>query len=126
MAEKTKILLVDDDKFMLEFVKAQLNVDKYNVSTCIDSVLALDLIKKGDEAPDIVISDIMMPDMDGLELLKKIKEIKPSLPVVFITAYANVDTAIEAVEAGAADFVRKPVKPELLEKALEKAVSTLS
>ena len=123
MADKLKILLIDDDKFMLEFAKSQIDAEKYEVTTCIDPVLALDLVKE--DKPDIILSDIMMPDLNGVELLKKIKEIDSSIPVIFITAYANVDTAIEAVEAGALDFVRKPLKPELLEKALNKALAVI-
>lgn len=123
MENKLNILVVDDDKFMLQYVSSLIDKDLYNVTTCIDSVLALDLIEEA--MPHIIISDIMMPSVSGLELLRRVKSINRSVPIIFITAYANLDMAIEAVEAGATDFIRKPVKADILDKALSKASLSL-
>ncbi len=123
MKEKLNILLVDDDKFMLEYVGSLINKELYNVTTCIDSVLALELIEEN--KPDVIISDIIMPSVSGMELLRRVKVMDRGLPVIFITAYANLDMALDAIEAGATDFIKKPVKADILERALTKAVKSI-
>lgn len=124
MSQKLEILLVDDDKFVLEFVKSIINKDLYNITDTMDSVLALEMVETN--RPDIIISDIMMPGISGMELLRRTKTIDRNIPVIFITAYADLDMAMEAIEVGALDFIKKPVQEDLLEKALNKAVKSIS
>ena len=124
MSTKLEILLVDDDKFVLEFVKSIIDKELYNITDTIDPVLALDMVETN--KPDIIISDIMMPSISGMELLRRVKNIDRGIPVIFITSYADLDMAMEAIEAGAIDFVRKPVQEDILENALNKAVKAIA
>lgn len=124
MSQKLEILLVDDDKFVLEFVKSIIDKDLYNVTDTIDPILALDIIEE--KRPDIIISDIMMPGISGMELLRRVKKIDRNIPVIFITSYADLDMAMEAIEAGALDFIKKPVQEDILKNALEKALKSIS
>ncbi len=113
-----KILFVDDDESILDAAKTALEVYGYEVITADSGKKCLEKL----EEADIVFLDIKMPEMDGIETLKEIKKRKPSLPVVMITAYATVDTAIEAMKIGASDYIRKPFDMEELEKSILAAI----
>jgi len=113
-----KILFVDDDESILDAAKTALEVYGYKVETASSGEECLEKI----EEADIVFLDIKMPGMDGIETLKEIKKRKPSLPVIMITAYATVDTAIEAMKIGASDYIRKPFDMEELEKSILAAI----
>ena len=101
-----KILFVDDDAGILEAAKTALELYGYDVITASSGEECLQKI--GDA--DIVFLDIKMPGMNGIEVLKEIKKRNKDLPVIMITAYATVDTAIEAMKEGAFDYIRKPLK----------------
>ncbi|RLF33988.1 MAG: hypothetical protein DRN07_01110, partial [Thermoplasmata archaeon] len=107
-----KILFVDDEEGIVDAAKTALEVYGYEVKTAYSGPECLKKL----EGVDLVILDIKMPGMDGIETLKEIKKRKPQLPVVMITAYATVDTAIEAMKQGATDYIRKPFDIEELEK----------
>ena len=109
-----KILFVDDDKSILDAAKTALEVYGYEVETASSGFECLEKL----DGIDLVFLDIKMPNMDGIETLKEIKKRKPSLPVIMITAYATVDTAIEAMKLGASDYIRKPFNMEELEKSI--------
>lgn len=121
MSEKGSVLVVDDKPNMLKMLSTMLG-DEYEVRTCENGREAL---KKFRDMPsDIVLSDIRMPDMDGMEVLRKIKEENPQTEVILMTAFADVSQAVEAVKEGAYNYVKKPFEPEdmliTLEKALER------
>ncbi|HOD12130.1 MAG TPA: response regulator [Candidatus Omnitrophota bacterium] len=110
-----KILVVDDELGVRESLKLILG-DHYNLILTEDGAQALDCLKN---APDIglILMDIKMPEMNGLEVLAEIKKVYPTLPVVMITGYKCVETAAEAVKLGACGYIVKPFKSdEILKK----------
>lgn len=113
-----KILIVDDEETILDAAKTALEVYGYEVETAVSGFECLEKL----ENIDIVLLDIKMPEMDGIETLKEIKKRKPMLPVIMITAYATVDTAIEAMKRGATDYIRKPFNVDELEKGILAAI----
>ncbi|HYB20022.1 MAG TPA: sigma-54 dependent transcriptional regulator [Thermodesulfobacteriota bacterium] len=107
-ASKFQILIVDDEKVQLEMLKGFLVKQGYGVETSEDGQRALEKIKKG--FFDLILSDYRMPGMDGLQLLKEVKRLNPEAAVVIMTAYGTIDTAVEAMKAGASDFLTKPLE----------------
>nr|MCU0583916.1 sigma-54 dependent transcriptional regulator [Syntrophales bacterium] len=107
------ILVVDDDPYMRTSLTDCLVSCGYPVETAIDGVDALAKFRKG--AYEMVITDIRMPKMGGLELLKNVKGQAPETPVIVITAYGTVNTAVEAMKQGATDFIMKPFSLDDLE-----------
>ena len=101
-----KILIVDDERSIRRTLREILEFEKYVVEEATDGMEALVKIKR--DAYDIIILDIKMPKMDGMETLERIKVLKPDVPVVMISGHANIDTAVEAVKMGAFDFISKP------------------
>jgi len=111
--EKGKILVVDDEEIIRESLAEWLTDAGYAALTAADGKQALALIRKEDV--DIILTDLKMPGMDGIELIKQIKQIDPALPVVIMTAYGTVGSAIEAMKTGAYDYLEKPFCPERVE-----------
>ena len=120
MHMKSKVLVVDDEPFMRESISAFLKEYGYTVIISHNAIDAMQKLKE-EHNIDIVLTDIKMPGMSGIELLEKIHSINPERPVILMTAYAELDTAINAVRKGAFDFLIKPYKPEYLLHAVEKA-----
>ncbi|MBU0633449.1 MAG: sigma-54 dependent transcriptional regulator [Candidatus Omnitrophica bacterium] len=114
-----KILLVDDETDLLEWLSVVLEKEGYSVCCASSGQEALEWFKK--EAFNMVISDIRMSPMDGIELLKKIKIINPEVIVLMITAYASVDTAVSAFRYGAYDYLLKPFKLDEIKLVIKKA-----
>jgi two-component system response regulator PilR (NtrC family) len=117
-----RILVVDDEQSMLDFLRLLLESAGYEVSVAGSMTAAEQCFRKG--GIDLVLSDIIMPDGNGLELLKTIKELDARVAVIMMTAYASTKTAIEAMKLGAYDYVSKPFDVDelqlLVQKALEK------
>lgn len=103
----TKILVIDDERGIRSTLKEILGFEGYSVEVAENGIIGLDMIKAKDY--DIVLCDIKMPEMDGIEVLKKIMEIKPETTVVMISGHGNIDTAVEAIKHGAYDFIVKPL-----------------
>jgi len=121
-----KMLVVDDEEIIRQLLKDFLQLKGHDVVTARDGKEALEKIK---DAPDIVLLDIMMPHMDGLEVLDKIKEISPSTDAIMVTAVADRALALETMKRGALDYVPKPINLKylgelidfkLLQRSLEK------
>lgn len=108
-----KILVVDDDQDALEALTSLLIVNGYNVTSCSNAKEAY--YKFISDSFDIVLTDIRMPEMSGIDLLEKIHLINKDIPVILITAYPDIDIAIDALRKGAYDFIVKPYKLEQLE-----------
>ncbi|MFQ5888181.1 MAG: response regulator, partial [Candidatus Hydrothermarchaeales archaeon] len=108
---RIKVLLADDDAQIQRDVSEILSDEGYEVSTVGSGEEALEVIDRVSHF-DLIITDLMMPGMDGLELLKRIKEIEPSSTVIIFTAHATMERAIDAMRHGASDFVVKPYKIE--------------
>ncbi|MBW1644640.1 MAG: response regulator, partial [Deltaproteobacteria bacterium] len=114
-----KILLIDDEEDIIRVLSMSLKSDGYDVVSALSGKEGLDVFKK--ESPDIILTDIKMPGMDGIEVLKKVKEINSETEVIIITGHGDIDTAIEALHYGASDFINKPVRDEALSIALHRA-----
>jgi len=117
--KKYTVLLVDDDHQVLESLLLLLSAYDYKVVTADNALAALDKLIEADV--DIVLTDIRMPGMDGIELLGKIHALEPEMPVLIMTAYAEFASAINAVKRGAFDFIIKPIDPEYLVNSVRKA-----
>jgi putative two-component system response regulator len=115
-----RVLVVDDEASVLESTCAWLSSCGYSVTACSQSPLASQKVREQDF--DVVLSDIKMPGMTGLELLEAIRAIDSDLPVVLMTAFAELEIALNAITMGAFDFVLKPWNPNYLTLRIEKAV----
>jgi two-component system response regulator PilR (NtrC family) len=116
------ILVVDDESSMREFLEIMLNKEGYQVATAAGGGEAIDLLKKSDF--DLVITDIRMKEIDGLEVLKKCKELHPNTIVILISAYASTSTAVEAMKWGAYDYLPKPFKVSEIKDVIRDALET--
>ena len=114
-----KILVIDDEKPTLMMFRLTLSAQGYEVFTAENGQEGLEVF--GRERPGIVLTDIKMPGMNGVEVLKRIKAIDPSTEVIVITGHGDMDLAIQALNLDAGDFINKPVQRELLEQALTRA-----
>ena len=100
------LLVVDDEPQILQMISGILQDEGFEVITAPDGETALKLV--GEEAPDLVLLDIALPGLDGLEVLQELKRHYPFLPVVMISAYGSVENAVKATRLGAYDFIEKP------------------
>jgi len=116
----TRVLIVDDDRAMCEFLESALTGTDFVVRTTDSAVTALDAVESDDV--DVVVTDLNMPNLGGIELCSAIAAKRPDIPVIVITAFGSMDTAIAAIRAGAYDFITKPFEVEALTVALERAV----
>ncbi len=114
-----KILIVDDEGLIVRLLAMSLRSDGYEVVTASNGQEALEVLEKED--PDIVVTDIKMPVMDGLELLRRIKEKDTDKEVIIVTGHGDIDSTIAALQYGASDFINKPLRDEALAIALERA-----
>ena len=120
MQEKSKILVVDDEPGMRTFLEIILRKEGYSVETAADGMKALDNINNN--VFDLTILDILMPVMNGIEVLKRIIEKSPETTVIIITAFASHETAIEAMKLGAYDYITKPFKIDEIKLVIKKAL----
>ena len=120
MRGKAKVLVVDDEQLVRESLRDWLTESGYEVFTAENGSQALELIEK--ERLGIVLADLVMPGMDGIELMKRAKETHPNVAVIIITAYGSITTAIAAMKEGAYDYIEKPFCPERMELLVEKLV----
>jgi len=121
MIKKSEVIvIIDDEKRMCDSLSALLIGDGYKVEAFQRSPEAIEAIKG--KKIDLVITDIKMPEMNGLEILKAVKEVDSDLPVILMTGYASLDTAIEAVASGAYDYLLKPVEFSHMELAVNRAL----
>ena len=124
--EKPSILIVDDEESILISLASILKKESYRTKTASNGLIALNMLQKAHY--DLILTDIMMDDMTGIELLKKTKESFPEIAVLLMTGYANLDTAIEAVRLGASDYLIKPCSKKTIflsiARCLEKNIIT--
>ncbi len=118
--DKAKILVVDDEESMCKFMEIMLKKEGYQVITSQDAQSALKQVKN--ESYDLVIADLMMPEMSGLELLSRVKSVSPDLNFIVMTAFASVDSAIEALKKGAFDYITKPFRVDEIKIAVRKSL----
>jgi len=103
-----KILIVDDDKNLLSVLKTILAEENHDVLTSSDGQTAIDLFRKSKF--DLVITDLMMPGTNGLEVLREVRKMDPDILVILITGFASLETAVQAIREGAYDYITKPFK----------------
>ena len=120
-----KILICDDEQGILIYLKKLLQTQGFVVETFEGGAALLRRLKGGDPADaDVLLQDVRMPDMDGVAVLQEVKKLRPSLPIIIMTAFGTIDAAVEAIKLGAYDYVTKPFPKEkilsVLKNALEK------
>jgi two-component system response regulator PilR (NtrC family) len=120
--DKFKALVVDDEEIVCEAVKAILETEKIDVETTISSLAAVEMIRNN--GYDLIISDVMMPEMNGFDLYENIKEAAPDSIFILITAYGTISSAVDAIKMGIYDYIPKPFTPDEVRipvrRALEK------
>lgn len=118
---RTRILVVDDEEIVRESLREWLRKDGYTVEVAEDGPCALEALRR---APfGILLVDLKMPGMDGLRVLLEAKQLQPDSVVVIMTAYATVDSAVQAIKGGAYDYLVKPFDPEELSQMVQKIVA---
>jgi len=119
---KTKVLVIDDELIILDSVKKILAQENYEVAAFPSSKDGLNSALHKDY--DIVLTDIRMPEIGGMRILRDIKRAKPAVPVVILTGYATVKYAVQAMKLGATDYIEKPFTPDELLEAIGSAIHT--
>jgi PAS domain S-box-containing protein len=122
--EEINILIIDDEKIIRDGAERILTKEKWKVTTAENGAQGLELIEKGEF--QILLLDLMMPGISGMEVLKKVQEIHPDLLVIVITGYATVENAVEAMKSGAYDFIPKPFTPDQLRIVVRRALDRLN
>ncbi len=120
MSSKGRIAVIDDEVNAAQALETLLREDGYEVQSAHDGAGGLQLIEKLD--PDVVLTDLRMPGMDGLELLQRVKQMRPDTMVLLMTAYGTVKTAVQAMKSGAEDYLAKPIDVDELEVVLQKTL----
>lgn len=121
MADRPRILIVDDEQSLCEFLEIFLRKQGYDTDTVLSGEEAIERLDGGHRY-DLVLTDLLMPGVGGLELLDAIRERSPGTEVVLMTAYATADTALDAMKKGAFDYVQKPFKVEEIRVIVDKAL----
>lgn len=119
MAEKNSILVIDDEKRMCDSIKVLLSNIGYEVDTAENGRVGIDRLKAREFG--LVITDLMMPELDGFAVMKYIKENCPNTLVIVITGYASVESAVRAIRSGAYDYILKPFDFEIIKISVERA-----
>jgi DNA-binding NtrC family response regulator len=117
-------LLVVDDEKSVRYSFTSMFEDEYRILTAGDGSEALDIFEREEDNIDVVFLDVRMPGPGGIDVLRKMKEKRPNLPVVIMTAFSDSDTAIEAMKEGAFDYLVKPFYDDRLKDVIEKAIAT--
>ncbi len=120
MKKRVKMLIVDDEAILRESLRDWLSEAGHQVLTAGNGPQALEIIQQ--EKPGIVITDLVMPGMDGIELLRRAREISPQIEVIIMTAYGSIPTAITAMREGAYDYIEKPFCPEKADIVIDRLV----
>jgi DNA-binding NtrC family response regulator len=117
-----RIMVIDDEKIVGDMSKLSLEQEGYTVETFLSAEPALERLKE--EEFDVVVTDLKMRGIDGMEVLRTVKKLYPKTKVIMITAFANLDAAIEALRGDVHDFFPKPVRIKELKASIQRALST--
>jgi len=118
--KRKKALVIDDEQIVLDSVERILSQENFDVDIALSSRIGLGLALGNPY--DIVLTDIRMPEIGGMRILRDVKRAKPSVPVVIITGYATVQSSVQAMKLGATDYIEKPFTPEELVKRVMAAI----
>jgi DNA-binding NtrC family response regulator len=119
--QRKQILVVDDAEVIRTYLRNLLPMKGYDVLVAEDGLKAMALLNEG-ARPDVVVLDVMMPGIDGIETLRKIKQLMPDVPVIMLSVVGKAGTVVDAMNLGAADYINKPFEEEELEIALRKVL----
>lgn len=117
----SKVLVIDDEEKMCEFLELVLSQDGHKVVTATSGEQALEMIRSKSDL-DVIVTDLMMPGMSGMEVLEEAKRLLPDTPVIMITGYSTVENAVQAMKAGAFDYLPKPFKVDEVKLVVKKAL----
>ena len=118
----SRVLVVDDERLIRWSLEQTLEKLGYDVETAEDGARAVAAVRE--ESPDVLLLDLKLPDTDGIQVLRQVKESHPDIQVIIMTAYADVGTAVEAMRLGAYDYIAKPIDFENLGVTLRNALET--
>lgn len=124
------VLIVDDEREFLELMEKRLSRRSMNVTTAADGKTALEFVRANLDAPveeqfKVVVMDVLMPGMDGLETLQQMKAMAPNLPVILLTGHAAMDVAVQGLDLGAYDYMLKPVAISELTMKMDDAIRSV-
>jgi DNA-binding NtrC family response regulator len=117
---KKRVLVIDDERIVLDSITKILKEENFEVDVTLSGRQGLEWAIAKDY--DIVLTDLRMPDIGGMRVLRDVKRAKPTMPVVMITGFSNVKSAVEAMKLGAAEYLEKPFAPDALVKVIQKAL----
>ena len=117
----TQVLIVDDDRIHQSMLEKKLLKNRFEVVTCNDGLEAKEEVEQN--PVDLIISDYMMPNMDGLKLLETLREDGLEIPFIIITAYGNIDSTMKALKLGATEYLTKPIDSNELILTIQKALN---
>ena len=120
--KKIKTLVVDDDAEVLKTLVKILKKKGHDVFPFESSITALEYLKQ--EKMDLILTDLKMPEMDGIQFLSRAKTLRPDAPVILITGFATIDTAVSAIKWGAFDYLRKPFEIKKIYEVVDRALSS--
>ena len=118
--QKKRVLVIDDERIVLDSITKILKEENFEVDVTLSGRQGLEWAIAKDY--DIVLTDLRMPDIGGMRVLRDVKRAKPAMPVVMITGFSNVKSAVEAMKLGAAEYLEKPFAPDALVKVIQKAL----
>src|SRR5438552_4463876 len=121
MSTGPKVLLVDDEPGMLRYIRTLLEVDSYKVETATSGSDALDRVQRG-LTPDLVLLDLLMPGIDGLQTLEQLKQLKPSMKVVMLSCVSDTRKVVQAIRLGAQDYLTKPFQKAELDAVIKQCL----
>src|SRR5713226_1891820 len=122
MPSPGSILVVDDEPHMLRYMRTLLEVDSYQVETATSGFEALERVQK-EPVPDLVLLDVVMPELDGLQTLEKLHDIRPGLKVVMLSCVSDPRTVVQAIRLGAQDYLPKPFHEAELNAIIQRSLS---
>jgi DNA-binding NtrC family response regulator len=120
MMNPARVLIVDDEPFARQALSEWLRKEDFHVLEADDGLQAMERIRRNE--PDIVISDMVMPGMDGLQLLKEARALKADIPFLMVTGYPSRSTAVKVMQQGASDYLVKPFTPEELTRRVDRTL----
>ena len=123
MRDKSKILLVDDEPGMQRYIKTLLEIDDHHVETASTGEQAVELVQNGME-PNLVLLDLLMPGIDGLETLEKLRKLQPNIKVVMLSCVNDTKKVVQAIRLGAVDYITKPFQKAELDAVIDQCLGT--
>ncbi|MEK6672140.1 MAG: response regulator [Nitrospirota bacterium] len=117
-----RILVVDDEEIIRVSCRKCLKPEGYEVDAASNGIEGMELITRSGNSYDLILTDLKMPDMDGMEFLARVKEAQPGAKVIMITGYNTVEYAVKAIKLGAYNYIEKPFTPDFLITAVKEAL----